>query len=103
MNEARVRVIHIVRYRLQGADLTHLTFVATTILLLAATQSCFPQTATVTINPEADAFVRAAAPFGNYGGAGAIAISGPTAVNGSNQPNGAFDSPMRFPMSNAVA
>jgi hypothetical protein len=106
MNEARMRNYPIVRFRPQRAvltHLTHLTFIATTILLLVATQSCFPQTATITVNPEADAFVRAANPFANYGGAGAIAVSGPTAVNGSNQPNGAFDSLMRFPLSNVVA
>src|SRR5437660_4689530 len=106
MNEARMRVIQIVRYRLERADLIHstcLSLVATAAFLVLSAQSCFSQTATITVNPEADAFVRAADPFGNYGGAGAIAVSGPTAVNGSNQPNGAFDSLMRFPMSNVVA
>jgi hypothetical protein len=77
------------------------------IIILAAlfllSHSCFSQTATVTVNPEADAFVRAADPFANYGGAGAIAVSGPTAVNAINQQNGAFDSLIRFPMSNVVA
>lgn len=61
------------------------------------------QTATVTVVPEADAFVRSADPTSNYGGAGAIAISGSAAVNGSNQQNGAFDSLVRFSMSNVVA
>jgi hypothetical protein len=76
--------------------------VATAFLVLSV-RLCFSQTATATVNPEADAFVRSADPLANYGGAGAIAVSGPTAVNGSNQPNGAFDSLMRFPMSNVVA
>jgi hypothetical protein len=94
-----MRINAFVRCRLYGTDLT---FVATAFLALSA-HFCFSQTATVTVNPEADAFVRSTDPFGNYGGAGAIAVSGPTAVNGSNQPNGAFDSLMRFPMSNVVA
>jgi hypothetical protein len=89
-----------VRCRLQE---THLTLFATATLLALSAKLCFSQTATVTVNPEADAFVRSADPFANYGGAGAIAVSGPTAVNGSNQQNGAFDSLVRFPMSNVVA
>lgn len=56
------------------------------ILLLSAKPfSSQAQMATVTVNSEADAFVRAANPTGNYGGAGAIAVSGPAAVNGANQ------------------
>ena len=90
----------IVRYRLQR---TYLTLVSTAAFLMVSAEWCFSQTATATVNPEADAFVRAADPFANYGGAGAIAVSGPAAVNGSNQPNGAFDSLMRFSMSNVVA
>jgi hypothetical protein len=95
MNEVCVSCNPFVRLLIQSA--------AVGGFLICSTQPSFSQTATVTINPEADAFVRAADPFGNYGGAGAIAVSGPTAVNGSNQPNGAFDSLMRFPMSNVVA
>jgi hypothetical protein len=105
MNEAHMRDNQIVRDRFQGTDLTyltHLTAVATAFLVLSAAL-CFSQTATVTVNSEADAFVRSADPTGNYGGAGAIAVSGPTAVNGANQQNGAFDSLMRFPVSNVVA
>jgi hypothetical protein len=103
MIEACMRSNEIVRYPLQRTVLTHLILVATTAVLLVSAQWCFSQTATVSILPDADAFVRSATPFANYGGAGAIAVSGPTAVNGSNQPNGAFDSLMRFPMSNVVA
>ena len=65
--------------------------------------SIVSQTVTVSVIPEADAFVRAADPSANYGGAGAIAVSGPAAVNAMNQQNGAFDSLVRFPMSNVVA
>lgn len=109
MNEAHVRCNPTVRYRLQGTDLTHLTYliyltlVAAAGFLVLSVHLCFCQTATVTVIPEADAFVRAADPFANYGGAGAIAVSGPMAVNATNQQNGAFDSLIRFPMSNVVA
>ncbi len=61
------------------------------------------QAATVSVLPDADAFVRSVAPSANYGGAGAIAISGSTAVNGANETNGVFDSLIRFSMSNVVA
>jgi len=61
------------------------------------------QLATVTVAPEADTFVRSAAPTSNYGGAGAISISGSAAVNATNQQNGLFDSLIRFPMSNVVS
>jgi len=40
----------------------------------------------------ADAFVRASAPTLNYGGAGALSVSGTNAVNGLGATNGAFDS-----------
>lgn len=61
------------------------------------------QTATVSVNPEADAFVRSADASGNYGGAGAISVSGSTAVNGANEQNGLYDSLIRFPLSNVVS
>lgn len=44
----------------------------------------------------ADAFVRAAAPTLNYGGAGALSVSGSNAVNGIGTTNGAFDSFIRL-------
>ena len=44
----------------------------------------------------ADAFVRAAAPALNYGGAGALCVSGSSASNGSGVTNGIFDSFIRF-------
>jgi hypothetical protein len=73
------------------------------VFLVVSAHICCSQTATISVNPEADAFVRSADASGNYGGAGAIAVSGATAVNGVNQPNGAFDSFVRFCMSNLVA
>ena len=80
-----------------------LPIIATAVFLILSAKLCFSQSLTVTINPEADAFMRAATPTNNYGGAGAIAVSGPTAVNASNEQNGAFDSLIRFSVSNAVA
>jgi hypothetical protein len=59
--------------------------------------------ATVSVTPSADTFVRAAAPTFNYGGAGAIAVAGASATNSAGQTNGAFDSFIRFPCSNLVA
>lgn len=58
---------------------------------------------TVSVTPSADTFVRSAAPTLNYGGAGAIAVSGAGATNAAGQTNGAFDSLIRFPASNIVA
>jgi hypothetical protein len=74
-----------------------------TVFLVISARLCSSQTVTISVNPETDAFVRSAAPSGNYGGAGAIAVSGATAVNAANQQNGAFDSLIRFPTSNLVA
>src|SRR5215831_9999949 len=61
------------------------------------------QAATVTVLPDADAFVRSSAPASNYGGGGALSVSGAAAVNGLGQQNGLFDTLMRFPMSNVVS
>src|SRR5580765_7029976 len=58
---------------------------------------------TISIRPDADAFVRSQAPTSNYGGGGALSVSGAAAVNGSGQQNGAFDTLMRFSMSDAVS
>lgn len=51
---------------------------------------------TFTNSASADSFVRAAAPSSNYGGAGALSVSGPSAMNGQGVANGAFDSFIRF-------
>jgi hypothetical protein len=61
------------------------------------------QTAAVAVVPDADSFVRSLAPASNYGAAGALSVSGASAVNGSGMQNGLFDSLMRFPTSNVVA
>lgn len=89
--------------RSKPAGRAFLQNVAIVAIVLFSAESCFAQTATVTVVPEADAFVRFADPSNNYGGAGAIAVSGPASVNAANQQNGAFDSLIRFSMSNGVA
>src|SRR5436190_5612179 len=61
------------------------------------------QAASVTVTPDADTFMRSATPTNNFGGAGAIAVSGSAAVNGNNEQNGLFDSLIRFSMTNVVA
>jgi hypothetical protein len=54
-----------------------------------------------TNTPDKDAFVRALAPTSNYGGAGALSISGTNATG--NSTNGAFDSFMSFNTSAMVS
>lgn len=65
--------------------------------------SAIPQSAVVAVMPEADAFVWSQAPSNNYGGAGALSVSGSAAVNDLGQQNGLFDSLMRFPLTNVVS
>ena len=59
--------------------------------------------AVFTNSASADAFVRAAAAASNYGGAGALSVSGTNAANGSGTANGAFDSFIRFNTAAMVA
>lgn len=59
--------------------------------------------ATLSVLPDADAFVRSMAPSSNFGGGGALSVSGAAAVNGSGEQNGLFDTLMRFSMSNVVS
>jgi hypothetical protein len=74
-------------------------------LLFALIGGCWgeAQTTNIAVAPEADAFVLSTAPANNYGGAGAISVSGSAATNGSGQQNGLFDSVLRFPMNGLVA
>jgi len=55
-----------------------------------------------TIEPTEDAFVRAAKPTLNYGAAGALAVAGVDAKNGTGQMQGRFDSVIKFNTSDAV-
>ncbi|HTS16835.1 MAG TPA: hypothetical protein VMP11_04615 [Verrucomicrobiae bacterium] len=68
---------------------------------LALAEPLFAQM-TVTNVSVADAFVRSLDPTHNYGGAGALAVSGPIATNVLGQQEGLLDTFMRFDMSDAV-
>jgi hypothetical protein len=52
--------------------------------------------------PVADAFVRSLDPAHNYGGAGALSVSGPIATNVIGQQEGLLDSFLRFDVSGVV-
>jgi hypothetical protein len=71
------------------------------LLWLAGAAATMAQV-TVSTNPIADAFVRSADPTHNYGGAGALSVSGLVATNGSGQQQGQLDSFLRFDASGAV-
>jgi len=58
---------------------------------------------TVSTNSIADAFVRSADPTHNYGGAGALSVSGTIATNASGAQQGALDSFIRFDISSSFA
>jgi hypothetical protein len=58
---------------------------------------------TVTNNPAIDAFVRSADPTHNYGGAGALSVSGPIATNSLGTQNGLLDAFLQFNVSGAVS
>jgi PEP-CTERM motif len=58
---------------------------------------------TVSTNSVADAFVRSADATHNYGGAGALSVSGTIATNAGGVQQGAFDSFLRFDISSSVA
>ena len=58
---------------------------------------------TISANSVADAFVRSADATHNYGGAGALSVSGTIATNASGVQQGAFDSFLRFDISSSVA
>ena len=73
------------------------------LLLVVLAQWRSSRAATISVTPEADTFVRSSAPASNYGGAGAISVSGAAAVNANHQQTGLSDSLIRFPMSNVVA
>lgn len=56
---------------------------------------------TVSTNSVADAFVRSVDPTHNYGGAGALSVSGTIATNASGVQEGALDSFIRFDISSS--
>src|SRR5277367_7189529 len=53
--------------------------------------------------PVADTFVRSLDPTHNYGGAGALSVSGPIATNVIGQQEGLLDSFMRFDTSGVIS
>jgi hypothetical protein len=57
----------------------------------------------ITNVPVADTFVRSLDPTHNYGGAGALSVSGPIATNILGQQEGLLDSFMRFDVSSVVS
>jgi hypothetical protein len=67
-------------------------FLLPIVLLLAFASRAAVFTNSVSV----DAFVRAAVVNSNYGGAGALSVSGPLAVNGAGFTNGAYDTFIRF-------
>jgi len=58
---------------------------------------------TLSTNSVADAFVRSADPTHNYGGAGALSVSGTIATNANGVQEGALDSFIRFDISSMVS
>lgn len=67
-------------------------FLTTTLVAIATASHAVWFTNSVSV----DSFVRASAPGSNYGGAGALTVSGSGAVNGSGVANGASDTFIRF-------
>ncbi len=72
------------------------------VVWLAGAVSSMAQV-TVSTNSVADAFVSSAQPTNNYGGAGALSVSGLVATNASGQQEGQLDSFLRFNASGAVS
>jgi hypothetical protein len=70
--------------------------------LVLASLSSLAQTTNILVNPEADAFIRAAAPAANYGGAGSLSVGGVTATNGFGVLGGRADSLVRFNLGESV-
>jgi len=73
------------------------------VVIGMAAGSAPAQTNNVSVNPEADAFVRAQAPTANYGRAGSLAVAGVSATNGFGVPGGRADSLARFPLDAVVS
>src|SRR5262245_54971714 len=64
--------------------------------LALASSLAVAQTTNVTVNPEADAFLREAALTSNYGRAGSLSVGGVAATNGFGVLGGRTDSLVRF-------
>src|SRR5262245_60935471 len=75
----------------------------TIVALGGGPSGAFAQTTNINLVPVADAFIRAEAPFDNYGRAGSLCVAGALATNGSNAPSGQFDSLLRFSPGDTVS
>lgn len=69
---------------------------ALVLSFLSAVSSISFASVTASLSPTADAFAREQAPTSNFGGGGAVAVSGSASVNGSNQARGRVDSLLKF-------
>ena len=85
-----------------GCSRTLTTLFAAIVLCFTISERVLGQSVTASIVPDADSFVRAAAPSNNYGAAGALSVSGIAGTNGAGDLNGAADSLMRISLSNVV-
>jgi len=74
----------------------------TTLVILVSAKAC-AQTTNVSVNPEADAFIREAAPANNYGRAGSLSVAGVSATNGFGLLGGRADSLVRFRLNEVAA
>lgn len=77
------------------------------LLLIATFGLAWPpaaaRAALVTLIPNQDTFAWAADPDSTYGAAGALSVAGDTAVNGDNEPQGIFDTWLKFNAASAVS
>ena len=76
-------------------------FLIACLYLLAASSA--PAQIVLANYPVADTFVRSLDPTHNYGGAGALSVSGPIATNVIGQQEGLLDSFMRFDVSGVAS
>src|SRR5262245_9921159 len=89
--------------KLHFAEAARFTWPRLLAIWLLARGILAAQTAVVSLVPNRDAFVSSMEPTSNYGGGGALSVSGSNALNGSGVQMGLFDTLMCFPVSNAVA
>lgn len=68
-----------------------------------ASVTSLAQMTNVSVNPEADAFIRDFAPTNNYGRAGALSVGGASATNGFGVLGGRADSLIRFRVNEVAA
>lgn len=74
-----------------------------TALMVAATLDARLSALEIQLAPTQDAMARASEANRNFGGAGALAVAGPTAVNSTGEPQGAYQSILQFDASMAIS